>query len=335
MSRRLNRRDFLKAVGVYAAGFAVSGCAGAGSRGSRGGVGGKANIIVIMCDDMGYSDIGCYGGEIKTPNLDKLAADGLRFTQFYNTGRCCPTRASILTGLYSHQAGVGHMTGNYGVPGYIGHLSKNCVTIAEALKPAGYRTFATGKWHVGAKERDWWPLQRGFDRFYGVPEGGGFYFSPTAGRSVVLDNEVVHTKDGEPVPKGWHSTDAWTDYGIKFIVEAVERKEPFFWYLAHNAPHWPLQAKEEDIAMYRGKYMKGWDRVRAERHKRMIEMGIVSKDWAITARDQAAQAWDEVAEEKRRQMDEKMAVYAAQVDLVRRGWDMGVRPQKKREGGDG
>jgi len=319
VKENINRRDFLKAVGFCATAFSIPGCTNAGTPGQTKVSAGKPNIIVIMCDDMGYSDIGCYGGEIRTPNLDRLAEDGLRFTQFYNTARCCPTRASLLTGLYSHQAGIGHMTSDYGVPGYIGHLNKNCVTVAEALKPAGYRTFATGKWHVGAKDTNWWPLQRGFDRFYGVPEGGGFYFRPTAGRSVVLDNEVIHTRQSGPMPEEWYSTDAWTDYGIRFIEEAVQRKEPFFFYLAHNAPHWPLQALEQDIAKYKGKYMKGWDVMRAERHARMIKMGIVRKGWPITARDEKAQAWDQVEQDKKELMDTKMAIYAAQIDRVDQG----------------
>jgi len=315
MSRKITRRNFLKAAGLIAAASCVTGCHAAG-RSSQKTPGKKPNIIVIMCDDMGFSDIGCYGSDIETPNLDRLAANGLRFTQFYNTARCCPTRASLLTGLYSHQAGIGHMTGDYGVPGYIGRLNKNCVTIAEALKPAGYRTFVTGKWHVGAKDRAWWPLQRGFDRFYGVPEGGGFYFSPTAGRSVVLDNEILHTKGAEPVPPGWYSTDAWTEHGIEFVEEAVRQKRPFFWYLAHNAPHWPLQARDEDIAKYKGRYAAGWDNLRAERHRRMIKMGIVKKTWPITPRDRQAQAWEQLDEARKKEMDTKMTIYAAQIDRV-------------------
>ena len=315
MKKQLSRRTFLKGIGLCAAGFAAPGCSGTRRTGNDKRPD-KPNVIVIMCDDMGFSDIGCYGSEIETPNLDKLAANGLRFTQFYNTARCCPTRASLLTGLYSHQAGVGHMTGDYGQPGYIGRLNKKCVTIAEALKPAGYRTFVTGKWHVGAKEKDWWPLQRGFDRFYGVPEGGGFYFKPTAGRSIVLDNEILHTKDGSAVPEGWYSTDAWTDHGIKFVEQAVKQKQPFFWYLAHNAPHWPLQATDEDITRYKGKYLKGWDALRAERHRRMMKMGIVTKNWPITPRDSQAPAWDQLDDAKKEEMDLKMAIYAAQIDRV-------------------
>ena len=307
----LNRREFLRALGAHAAALTIARTASARSAGEA-----KPNIIVIMCDDMGFSDIGCYGGEVKTPHIDRLAQDGLRFTQFYNTARCCPTRASLLTGLYSHQAGIGHMTGDYGVTGYRGRLNRQCVTIGEALRPAGYRTFVTGKWHVGDKQRNWWPLQRGFDRFYGVPQGGGFYFKPTEGRSVVLDNEEVHTSESGPMPPGWYSTDAWTDHGLAFVEEAVECRQPFFWYLAHNAPHWPLQALDADIARYKGKYRKGWDAIRAERHARQIEMGIVDKNWPLTPRDEKAEAWDELDEATKEKMDAKMATYAAQIDRV-------------------
>ena len=176
----------------------------------------KPNIIVILADDMGFSDLGCYGSEIPTPHLDALAAKGVRFTQFYNTGRCCPTRASLLTGLYSHRAGIGHMTDDSGLPGYRGFLTDNTVTIAEVLKPAGYFTAVTGKWHVGDRTSAMLPLQRGFDRFYGVPEGGGFYFKLKEGRSLWLNNEVLHSTENN-LPEGWYSTDAWTEWGLKFI----------------------------------------------------------------------------------------------------------------------
>jgi len=313
---KTTRRQFLRNLGLGAAALAMPGCSRAMSRGKS--TVRKPNIIVIMCDDMGFSDIGCYGGEIETPHIDRLAQNGLRFTQFYNTGRCCPTRASLLTGLYAHQTGIGHMSADDALPGYQGHLNDRCVTIAEALKPAGYRTFIAGKWHVGAKDRNWWPLQRGFDRFYGVPQGGGFYFKPKEGRSVVLDNDEIHTPDSGPMPPGWYSTDAWSDHGIEFIEEAIQRDQPFFFYLAHNAPHWPLQALESDIARYRGKYLKGWDAIRTERHARMIEMGIVEKDWPLTPRDAKAKAWDELDQATKERMDEKMAIYAAQVDRVDR-----------------
>jgi arylsulfatase len=155
----------------------------------------QPNVIIIMADDVGYSDIGCYGGEIATPNLDALAAGGVRFTQFYNTARCCPTRAALLTGLYPHQAGIGHMMGDYGIEGYRGDLNRRSVTIAEALKPAGYRTYAAGKWHVtpgdtpkALADRHNWPLQRGFDRFYGTIHGAGSFWDPS---SLVRDNQLI------------------------------------------------------------------------------------------------------------------------------------------------
>ncbi|MDP7304754.1 MAG: sulfatase-like hydrolase/transferase, partial [Pirellulaceae bacterium] len=194
----------------------------------------RPNIVVILVDDMGFSDIGCYGGEIPTPNLDQLAENGIRLTQFYNTGRCCPTRATLLTGLYSHQAGVGHMTGDYGVSGYQGHLNDRCVTIGDVARSAGYLTMLAGKWHVGSKDRRMWPRARGFDRFYGIPEGGGFYFQVKKGRSIVLNDEVVASVDN-PLPEGWYSTDAWTEYGLRFIDEAKQMNKPFLLYLAHNA----------------------------------------------------------------------------------------------------
>ncbi|HBN75302.1 MAG TPA: arylsulfatase, partial [Planctomycetaceae bacterium] len=169
----------------------------------------RPNIVIIMVDDMGFSDVGCYGSEISTPNLDRLAENGLRFTQFYNTGRCCPTRAALLTGLYSHQAGIGHMNQDKGDkrPGYRGHLLERCVTIGEVLRPAGYLTAVTGKWHVGASDHSWWPLQRGFDRFYGVPQGGGFYFAPTKGRDLVAGNDIQFSF-GDKMPEGFYTTDA-------------------------------------------------------------------------------------------------------------------------------
>lgn len=270
----------------------------------------KPNIVVILADDMGFSDLGCYGSEIPTPNLDGLAAKGLRFTQFYNTGRCCPTRASLLTGLYSHQAGVGHMTEDKKLPGYRGFLTENTVTIAEVLKPAGYFTAVTGKWHVGDKEAARLPLQRGFDRFYGVPEGGGFYFKLKEGRSLWLNNEVLHT-DQNNVPDGWYSTDAWTEWGLKFIDEAQAEKKPFFLYLAHNAPHFPLQAPAAEIAKFRNKYQIGWGAVRDRRYARQVELGIIDEKWAKAPRPEAVQPWAKVPKEERDRFDHLMATYAA------------------------
>ena len=270
----------------------------------------RPNIVVILVDDMGFSDIGCYGSEIPTPNLDALAAGGLRFTQFYNTGRCCPTRATLLTGLYAHQAGVGHMTGNYGVPGYQGFLNDHCVSIGDVARSSGYLTAISGKWHVGSKDQSMWPRARGFDRFYGVPEGGGFYFQVKPGRSIVLDDEVV-ASPAKPLPDGWYSTDAWTEYGLKFTDEAIAAEKPFLLYLAHNAPHFPLQATAEDIAMFRGKYRAGWDNLSNERLKRQVEMGLIDASWTKAARPNKVTAWDSLAEEDKDRFDHLMAAYAA------------------------
>ncbi len=310
MSQAPARRRFLRSLGLGAAALAAP-------RWLRGAPAAKPDIVLIMCDDMGFSDIGCYGGEIETPHLDKLAGNGLRFTQFFNTARCCPTRAALMTGLYSHRAGVGHMMGDYRVEGYRGDLNKQCVTIAEALKPAGYGTYMAGKWHVtrftgpdGPKHN--WPRQRGYDRFFGTITGAGSFFTPNA---LTDDNTQIQA------PPGFFYTDAINDHTAQFIRDHHKAKpdEPFFCYVAHTAPHWPLHAKPKDIARYRGRYAKGWDALRAERHARQLEMGIVRKEWPLTPRDTAAKPWGEVDAKHKDLMDLKMAIYAAQIDTVDQG----------------
>ena len=274
----------------------------------------KPNIVVILVDDMGWSDIGCYGGEIQTPNLDELARNGARFTQFYNTARCCPTRAALLTGLYSHQAGVGHMVGNDGLPGYQGYLNNRCVTLAEALRPAGYTTLMAGKWHVGSAPGQW-PLDRGFDRFWGTPSGGGVYFKDT----LQIRNEVFFVNGAERIepPDDLYVTDTFTDRAMTFVEEAVTRtRKPFFLYLAHIAPHWPLQAKAEDIARYKGRYDSGWDAVREKRFARQRELGIVRRDAVLSPRDLQAKAWNEMPERARQELAQRREIYAAQIDCI-------------------
>jgi arylsulfatase A-like enzyme len=322
------RRDFIKMVGLGAGSFFLPGCNIGKTTASPGHENQKPNIIIIMADDMGFSDIGCYGGEIQTPNLDRLAAHGLRFTQFYNTARCCPTRASLLTGLYSHQAGIGHMTANYQKPGYLGHLNDRCVTIAEALQPAGYGSYAVGKWHVGGDPQHW-PGKRGFSRYYGANSASGHYFGMQKGRRFIIDDQEYFPEtslrkvgsvqyypfknpDGSP----WYGTDAYTDHAIQYINEHDSGKEPFFLYMAYTAPHWPLHAPEQDIAKYRGTYKKGWDALRKARHERMKKMGIVDKDWPLTDRDSKASAWEDVEDAKKDDLDLRMAVYAAMIDRM-------------------
>jgi arylsulfatase len=270
----------------------------------------KPNIILIMADDMGFSDLGCYGSEIATPNLDKLAAGGIRFTQFYNNARCCPTRAALLTGLYSHQAGVGHMVENRGQPGYQGRLNDRCVTIAEVLKPAGYRTYMSGKWHVG-EARPHWPVDRGFERSYSLVSGGTNYFRLDPGRTLVRDDQKITP------PADWYITDAITENAFALLADHGKNEKPFFLYVAYTAPHWPLHAHARDIAKYKGKYAEGWDALRKKRLERMIDLGIVNAKWPLTPRDKNVPAW-----ENAKNQDDwglRMAVYAAQIDRMDQG----------------
>lgn len=292
--------------------------------------GGKPNIIVMLVDDMGFSDIGCYGSEIPTPNLDKLAANGVRFTQFYNTARCCPTRAALMTGLYSHQAGVGWMTTDFGAdyPGFRGQLLEDRISIPEVLKPAGYFTAMVGKWHLGQGPR---PPAARFDRsLQGM--SGGFYFPNTGGRksqNLVLNGRKLGP-DSSELPKEWYSTDLWTDFGLRFIDEALAERKPFFLYVAHNAPHFPLQAEPEDIARFRGKYKAGWDALSDARHKRQIELGLIDKKWDKAARPSTVKAWSSLSEAEKDHFDNLMAIYAACVWRMDRSVGTLVEGLKKR-----
>lgn len=279
----------------------------------------RPNIVLIMADDMGYSDLGCYGGEIETPALDALAAGGLRFTQFYNGARCCPTRASLLTGLFAQQTGIGWMTSDPEDPdgmdqgefGYRGFLNRQCVTIAEVLKPAGYQTLMVGKWHVGYAKPELWPLARGFDRFYGLLAGAANYFKPAGNRGLTDGDKPVEIDDDD-----FYLTDRFTERAIQFVDEA-DRDQPFLLYLAYTSPHWPLHAPAETVAKYRGKYDQGWDELRRTRYARMQELGIIKPQWKLPPR--AARAWDAVRPRKQRDMAERMEIYAAQVDRMDQG----------------
>lgn len=281
----------------------------------------RPNIIVIMVDDMGYSDVGCFGGEIPTPNIDGLAENGVRYTNFYNTARSCPTRASLVTGLYPHQVGIGSMSEDaedftrekshqdQGIYGYRGALNRNCVTFAEVLKTAGYHTYMTGKWHLGLMGQEKWPLQRGFDRFYGILAGATSYFRPQGGRGLTLDNTRL-----EPPQQPYYTTDAFTDYALEFIRSNEGDGKPFFLYLAYNAPHWPLHAKEQDIRQFVDTYTQGWEKTRKERYERMVELGIVDKNWGLAEWEN--RSWEQLTERQRSESAYRMAVYAAQISCV-------------------
>jgi len=296
----------------------VAACLAAQSRPADAG-GKRPNILIMMSDDMGYSDLGCYGGEIRTPNLDRLARNGLRFTQFYNTARCCPTRAALLSGLYPHQAGVGHMMADRGYEGYRGELNRSCVTIAEALKPAGYGTYAIGKWHVTKATKpegpkDNWPLQRGFDRYYGTITGGGSFWDPSG---LTRDNTMISPlADPEYRPKRFYYTDALSDNAVRFLKDHRRDRadQPFFMYVAYTAAHWPMHAPEEYVAKYRGKYDEGYEPVRRARVERMKKLGLLDSHWEVPA---GAGDWGKV--ENKAWEARGMEVYAAMIDRMDQG----------------
>ncbi|HEU4902085.1 MAG TPA: arylsulfatase [Flavisolibacter sp.] len=293
----------------------------------------RPNIVVILADDLGYSDIGCYGGEIATPNLDYLAANGVRFRQFYNTSRCCPTRASLLTGMYNHNAGIGEMTTDRKLPGYRGALSPNTVTLAEVLKAAGYHTGMVGKWHVSntLEQKDpqaqlrWlnhqdehplfspveqYPVNRGFEKYYGNIWGVVDYFDPF---SLVNGIEAVKT-----VPGDYYHTIAINDSAVSYIKAFSKGDKPFFLYVAETAPHWPLQALPEDIKKYENTYKVGWDQIRAARYKKMVRLGLIDpKKAPLSPRMAADLTWENNPD---REWDAKaMAVHAAMVDRMDKG----------------
>lgn len=276
----------------------------------------RPNVVLCLLDDLGFSDLGCYGSEVHTPIIDGLANAGVRLTQLYNSARCCPSRAALLTGLHPHQAGVGHMVKPGPTAAYAGYLNDHCVTIAEVLGAAGYQTFMSGKWHVGGNYDAYapsaWrpgspgfptPLQRGFDHFFGTLTGSGSYYQP-----ATLMREDVFIEQEDP---DWYYTDAIADDAIEMFV-ARDPGRPFFQYLAFTAPHWPLHAREETIERYRPEYRRGWDQLRGERHERLVAAGLLSDRWKLSPRDDDAWPWElSVSQEWEAR---RMATYAAQIE---------------------
>ncbi len=282
----------------------------------------RPNIVLILADDMGFSDLGCTGAEIKTPTLDRLAGGGALLSAMYNCARCCPTRASLLTGLYPHKAGIGHMVMNFGTAAYQGFLRDDSATIAEVLRQGGYRTLMSGKWHVGgdndARLCDSWtpgaagyptPRQRGFDRFFGTLDGACSFFEP---HYVMSDDQRTTIEPGS-----FYMTDAITDKALEMVEANAEEEAPFFLYLAYTAPHWPLHAWPEDVARYEGVYRSGWDALRTARHEEMNAMGVLQKPWSISPRDGEAPPFSDMPHPDWEA--ERMAVYAAQVDRMDQG----------------
>lgn len=276
----------------------------------------KPNIVLILADDMGFSDLGSFGSEIHTPNLDRLAHEGLRITQFYNSGRCCPSRAALLTGLYPHQAGVGDMVQDKGTPAYQGYLSKNSATIAQLLKTAGYNTIVSGKWHVGLVPSAW-AVNRGFDQSFTLQNNGSSYFN-----SEPLYNDgrtVTFQLNGRPIQRydtSRYLTQAITDFAVQSIDRVKDQSNPFFLYLAYNAPHWPIQALPEDIARYKGKYLQGWDALREARYRKLVDLGIIQKQWKLSPRYEKAPEWNMLSAAEKDHWDTRMAIYAAMIDRM-------------------
>ena len=274
----------------------------------------KPNIIVILTDDMGFSDIGCYGSEINTPNIDKLGMSGIRFTQFYNTARSSCSRASLLTGLYPHEANMGFLSNyNYTEPGYGDDLSKNSVTLAQVLKSAGYSTYMSGKWHISKNIENVngdisnWPLQRGFDRFFGTLNGSDNYFDP--GTLMSQNTFIAPAKD-------FYYTYAIADTAAKFVKKQSKEK-PFFMYVAFTAAHWPLQAPENEVDKYKGKYNIGWDSVRENRFEKQKNLGIIPKNTVLSARSPEIPAWKD--ETMKPFQERRMETYSAMVDAMDQG----------------
>lgn len=280
----------------------------------------RPNIVLVMADDMGFTDIGCYGGEIQTPALDRLAAGGVRMTQFYNTSRCCPTRASLLTGLYSHQAGIGLMTSDRGTDAYRGDLNRRCVTLAEALGRGGYRAYLSGKWHVtkhvradGLKHN--WPLQRGFDRFYGTITGAGSFYDPT---TLCRGNTFI-TPENDPLyqPERFYYSDAISENAQRFIEDHFDGEHaeaPLFLYVSYTSAHWPMHAPEEEIDAYDGLYDRGFAPVAAARRARAVELGLLDERWQQAPLAREWQSMKHLEWEAR-----NMECYAAMVTRMDRG----------------
>lgn len=279
-----------------------------------------------MADDMGFSDIGCYGSEIRTPNIDALADAGARFRQFYNTGRCCPTRASLVTGLYPHAAGMGWQTRRADPvrPGYAGELRPDTPTIAETLRNAGYGTYMAGKWHLTGFDsidrgpNGSWPTQRGFDKFFGTIQGGGsFYRPPSLSRGLErLDDNEDTWRGGE-----FYYTREISDAAVDYIRSHDRERDddPMFLYVAYTAPHWPMHAPEEDIAEYDGRYDRGYRALRAERFARQLELGVVPDNSALAAAESKAPSWDVLGERQRQRLSRLMETYAAMVTILDEG----------------
>ncbi|WP_420458221.1 arylsulfatase [Neolewinella sp.] len=276
------------------------------------------NIVIILADDMGYSDIGCYGGEIATPHLDRLAANGLKFRHFYNAARCCPTRAALLTGQYPHTAGMGGMVSPVGsnppAGPYQGYLRPDVPTLAERLRDLGYRTYMSGKWHVG-EEPAHWPTRRGFDRYFGLISGASSYYTLRTDQDR-LRQMALDSLSWTPPDSGFYATDAYTDFAVERVREH-DPSDPFFLYLAFTAPHWPLHVPEESVEPYYDRYAAGWDSLRQERYGQMQSLGVIDTTYTLPPMDEDTPAWQAVRDSH--DWQRRMEVYAGMVSRMDAG----------------
>lgn len=276
----------------------------------------RPDVLLVLADDMGFSDIASYGGEAHTPALDRLAQGGVRMTQFYNTARCSPSRASLMTGLHPHQVGIGILNFDDSPDGYPGNLAEDCATVAEVLQDAGYATYLSGKWHLAVdmdNPNGAWPTRRGFDRFFGTLEGAGSFYQP---RTLVRDEENI---EEEATAEGWFYTDAISENAVRFLQEheSDTPDDPFFLFLSYTAPHWPLHAHEEDIARYAHRFDEGWDALREQRLERLVKTGIIGPAWPLSDRDERVPAWEDAPDKEWEAS--RMEVYAAQIDRMDQG----------------
>jgi arylsulfatase len=285
----------------------------------------KPNIIVILADDLGYSDLGCYGGEILTPNIDQLAKEGVRFTGLKNAARCTPSRASLLTGRYAHSVGVGCMSKDQNLPGYRGQLSADAPTMAEILKPHGYATGIVGKWHQTvtgkSKQKPLFPLDRGFDLFYGTWWGAKDYFRP---KFMMKNNE--HIDDKTKYPADFYLTHALSDSAVEFVKNQIDQDRPFYLYLAHYAPHAPIQAPEDRVQKCFDRYMAGFNTLQRERFVRQRELGVIPENAKIAA---GMPSWDKLSDSKKREWAKMMATYAAMIEVMDDGIGSLIETLKK------
>jgi arylsulfatase len=301
----------------------------------------KQNFIIILVDDLGYSDLNYFGGEIQTPAIDSLAKEGVVMTQLYNSARCCPTRASLLTGLYPHKTGVGFMTKDQGKPGYRGFLNDKCVTIASVLKEAGYKTYLAGKWDLkGLQGKDCIPTNRGFDRFYGLFHDYADFFMSELYHSMPDESFKARPRQGK-----FFGSDAITDYALGFIDEARQEKKPYFLYLAYNAPHFPLQAPKHLIDKYVPIYELGWDVLRKQRFSKLKKLGLVEQGTKLPKRGIVPKVdnrnkeskyygkqippWDSLEKDRQKDLTRRMATFAAMVVNVDQNIDLLLKDLKK------